>query len=424
MIPPPFFAGTFPPQFPAWNPIQSATSSFWQSEDVHRHLRKLRETIDLAKAMKKELEALFLIKRSQNQNAEEAPSSAGELSPSSYDSILPDFSQCPENEYVVQIFKLIEAKRTSLDVQTSMSIEAVNSLASTIKYQLLPLDIINNPAVPWESRSEALRFSNKLQKCKRNKLWRKRKRKRVAEQVRKLQEDHQKADQDADEWRAREIAKDVAMHKVQHMKEIAKLKAKEERKRLESELELLLVVEKLQELRSIRVQKLKKQGHFLPEEDDKFLLRVRAAVEEEERQAAAAADTHAAKNAIATAEESRKLMQNRLTETNSTDQIEVEPSKAKGQSGTSDMDASLKSEQERDEVQGCGTGNSYDSLSNLPFEFLHYYHGSSNDMGTLIEVRRMWDAYIRSGGSHVPGHWVQPPPPSDEIWASYLIPPK
>lgn len=126
-------------------------------------------------------------------------------------------------------------------------------------------------------------------------------------------------------------------------------------------------------------------GHFLPGEDDKFLLRVRAAVEEEERQAAAAADTHAAKNAIATAEESRKMMQNRLTETNYTDQIEVEPSKAIGQSITSDMDASRKSE-ERVEVQGSGTGNTYDSLSNLPFEFLHYYHGSSNDMGTLIEV--------------------------------------
>lgn len=214
MIPPPFFAGTFPPQFPAWNPIQSASSSFWQSKDVHRHLGKLRETIDLAKAMyvlappnnicfpilllimesnrvilpirQKEIEALLLIKRSQNQNAKEAPSSAGEPCPSSHDSILPDFSQCPENEYVVQIFKLIEAKRTSLDVQTSMSIEAVNSIASTIKHQLLPLDIINNPAVPWEARSEALRFSNKLQKCKRNKLWMKRKRKRVAEQVRKV----------------------------------------------------------------------------------------------------------------------------------------------------------------------------------------------------------------------------------------------
>jgi len=28
----------------------------------------------------------------------------------------------------------------------------------------------------------------------------------------------------------------------------------------------------------------------------------------------------------------------------------------------------------------------YDPDANLPFEFYHYYHGSSNDMGTLIEV--------------------------------------
>ncbi|KAK8643727.1 hypothetical protein V6N13_013008 [Hibiscus sabdariffa] len=45
--------------------------------------------------------------------------------------------------------------------------------------------------------------------------------------------------------------------------------------------------------------------HFLPEEDDKFLEKVGAAVEEEERQALPAADT----NAIATAEETRKANQ-------------------------------------------------------------------------------------------------------------------
>ncbi|KAL6496822.1 U11/U12 small nuclear ribonucleoprotein [Orobanche hederae] len=33
----------------------------------------------------------------------------------------------------------------------------------------------------------------------------------------------------------------------------------------------------------------------------------------------------------------------------------------------------------------------------------------------------MWDAYIRPGGSRIPGHWVQPPPPADDIWASYLV---
>ncbi|RWV93786.1 hypothetical protein BHE74_00027038 [Ensete ventricosum] len=50
-----------------------------------------------------------------------------------------------------------------------------------------------------------------------------------------LREDYDKADQDADEWRAREIAKDMARRKVESMKEIAKLKSREERKKLESE---------------------------------------------------------------------------------------------------------------------------------------------------------------------------------------------
>ncbi|KAG5565926.1 hypothetical protein RHGRI_001747 [Rhododendron griersonianum] len=50
-------------------------------------------------------------------------------------------------------------------------------------------------------------------------------------------------------------------------------------------------------------------GHFLPEEDDKFLERVQAAVEEEERQTMAAADKDAAKEAIATAVECRKIIQ-------------------------------------------------------------------------------------------------------------------
>jgi mannitol-specific phosphotransferase system IIBC component len=49
--------------------------------------------------------------------------------------------------------------------------------------------------------------------------------------------------------------------------------------------------------------------NFLPEEDDKYLDRVKAAVEEEERQAATAAQTDAVKDAILTAEELRRAKQ-------------------------------------------------------------------------------------------------------------------
>jgi hypothetical protein len=75
-------------------------------------------------------------------------------------------------------------------------------------------------------------------------------------------EGYEEADQKADEWRAREIAKLIAKRKMEKMKEVAEKKAKEERARLEEELEMVLMVEKLQELRALRIQKLKKQGNF------------------------------------------------------------------------------------------------------------------------------------------------------------------
>ncbi|KAH1224669.1 hypothetical protein GmHk_11G031772 [Glycine max] len=81
-------------------------------------------------------------------------------------------------------------------------------------------------------------------------------------------------------WRKKRkrIAEMIA--KVLKMKAIAKSKAKEEEKKVEAG------------------------------EDDKFLEKVQAAVEEEEREALAAVETDAAKDAIATAEESRKAIQN------------------------------------------------------------------------------------------------------------------
>ncbi|CAI0559875.1 unnamed protein product [Linum tenue] len=236
-----------------------------------------------------------------------------------------------------------------------------NDLMSRLRAQLEPFRYIVDETTPWEEKSAAVRLSEKLLKSKRNKRWRKRKRKLAAE-----------------------------MHaKVESMNAIAKLKAKEERKRLESELELVLMVEKLQELRSLRIQKLKKQGHFLPEEDDKFLEKVQAAAEEEERLAQAAADTDAAKDAIATALESRKSMQSNGSV----------PKEAIGDvnQDRGSPDQTIQGEEKIGSAAESGPsgekppeshsyGGAFNTVENLPIEFYHYYHGSSNDMGTLIEV--------------------------------------
>ncbi|KAM7267506.1 hypothetical protein ACFE04_009672 [Oxalis oulophora] len=121
-----------------------------------------------------------------------------------------------------------------------------------LRAQLEPFRCIADDMVPWEEKSAALSGNGS-----------------------KGAERFNQADREADDWRAMEIAKDIAKRKMEKMKEIVKLKAKEERKKLESEyclmrphrcyssclqLELVLTVHKLQELCSLRIQKLKKKG--------------------------------------------------------------------------------------------------------------------------------------------------------------------
>lgn len=374
---------------------------------MHDRLKELQDTLTLATSMQKELEMLMTIKSTEGSVEE----GEGEST----------------DPYACGLYEYLKDRKIDLEAQESLSVNAANALMSRLKAQLEPFRVIIDDVTPWEEKSMAARLSNKILKSKRNKLWRKRKRQRAAEIHTKVHEQFDQADRVADEWRAREIAKDAAQLKVEKMKEIAKLKAKEERKRLESELELVLVVEKLQELRSIRIQKLKKQGHFLPEEDDKFLERVRAAVEEEERQAMAAAETDAAKGAIATAEESRKTIQSGGLHTKDASDAKdgMKESNDEINESTDNLGSgAVPGPSGEKGSKGQVYGGAYDSVANLPIEFYHYYHGSNNDMGTLIEVRRTWDAYIRPGGSRIPGHWVQPPPPADDIWASYLVRPK
>lgn len=374
---------------------------------MHDRLKELQDTLTLATSMQKELEMLMTIKSTEGSVEE----GEGEST----------------DPYACGLYEYLKDRKIDLEAQESLSVNAANALMSRLRAQLEPFRVIIDDVTPWEEKSMAARLSNKILKSKRNKLWRKRKRQRAAEIHTKEHEQFDQADRVADEWRAREIAKDAAQLKVEKMKEIAKLKAKEERKRLESELELVLVVEKLQELRSIRIQKLKKQGHFLPEEDDKFLERVRAAVEEEERQAMAAAETDAAKGAIATAEESRKTIQSGgLHSKDASDAKDgMKESNDEINESTDNLGSgAVPGPSGEKGSKGQVYGGAYDSVANLPIEFYHYYHGSNNDMGTLIEVRRTWDAYIRPGGSRIPGHWVQPPPPADDIWASYLVRPK
>ncbi|CAL4959107.1 unnamed protein product [Urochloa decumbens] len=431
-----------PLQPPPWQwqqpPQPSPAVSFWQRDNVRDHVKKLQETIEVSSALINELEEIAATKNSSDATAQDSDSSSAKVPSGSGDS---------SEDKPLRFVELARSMGVSQDTHESMATDAANYLCHQLQQLLAPISSAINQSGPWEERSAMVRLAQKLQKAKRNKRWRKRKRKHVAELFEKVafivmflwsmcicegipseqqkiqlsddipcfdvsqeRADYDRIDHEADEWRAKQIAKDIAKRKVESMQQIARKKVNEERKRLESELELALMVEKLQELRSIRVQKMKKQGHFLPDEDDKYLERVKAAVEEEERQAATAARTDAVKDAILTAEESRKAPHYENCHEDASEKFKSVPAEDKN---LGDVGISKKNDRASQKTDHGGHGHQ-DPISNLPFEFYHYYHGSSYDMGTLIEVRRTWDSFIRPGGSRIPGHWVQPPPPSDE----------
>lgn len=74
----------------------------------------------------------------------------------------------------------------SQDTHESMATDAANYLCHQLQHLLAPISSAINQVGPWEERSAMVRLAQKLQKAKRNKRWRKRKRKHVAELFQKV----------------------------------------------------------------------------------------------------------------------------------------------------------------------------------------------------------------------------------------------
>jgi len=80
----------------------------------------------------------------------------------------------------------LEANRIDFEAQELISVEAANELMWKLRFLLEPFRAVTDEATPWEEKSAVLRLSEKINKSKRNKRWRKRKRQRVAEKLAKV----------------------------------------------------------------------------------------------------------------------------------------------------------------------------------------------------------------------------------------------
>ena len=88
----------------------------------------------------------------------------------------------PYDSSIGEFSDYLEDKRISLELQESRSVEVAAALMKRLREQLHPLRIDTDES----SLREAVKLSTKLSKAKRNKQWRKRKRKRIAESLAKV----------------------------------------------------------------------------------------------------------------------------------------------------------------------------------------------------------------------------------------------
>uniref|UniRef100_A0A0D3BNV9 Uncharacterized protein n=1 Tax=Brassica oleracea var. oleracea TaxID=109376 RepID=A0A0D3BNV9_BRAOL len=128
--------------------------AFWNTKNITDQLKQLQDTIRLAKSMEKELDALRMIKEGKGLMETVEGGSGG----------------------VECLRRCLEVVNIDLEEQEKLSVEAANSLMSTLRAQLEPFRFVVDENSPWEEKSAAVRLSCRMKKSKRNKLWKKKKR--------------------------------------------------------------------------------------------------------------------------------------------------------------------------------------------------------------------------------------------------------
>ncbi|EFJ17070.1 hypothetical protein SELMODRAFT_421352 [Selaginella moellendorffii] len=293
-------------------------SRLWQAPQLRLHLERLEHSLELLKAVSLELEVIAA-RRAEDERVPGQGEARALL-----------FSDDPRKQCIDGILcNAVRKNSNEIDEAENLAANAARHLRREIEGLLLPLQGVVDGTAAWEQLTAVAKFRERRMKLKSNRKRRKIKRQHEAEKRRMADKLLEEADRQAEEWRTREFARDIAKKK---------------------QMEMVLLVEKLQELRSLRVQKLKKQGHLFPEDDDAFMEGVRAAVEAEERQAAGAAD-------------------------------EALPANAEARNPSTDDENTIKEAP----PQPSNTKTSEEPDQRLPADLYRYYYGSRIDMGTLIE---------------------------------------
>lgn len=79
--------------------------------------------------------------------------------------------------------RVMKDNRIDMSFQESLAINSANAIMSKLRFQMEPFRVVTDEKTAWEEKSAVDRLVDKLKKNKRNKLWQRRKRRRIAEKL-------------------------------------------------------------------------------------------------------------------------------------------------------------------------------------------------------------------------------------------------
>ncbi|KAI8098538.1 uncharacterized protein BX664DRAFT_381242 [Halteromyces radiatus] len=265
----------------------------------------------------------------------------------------------------------LQHELNTLDESNQNQCEAIQHALTTLNNNL---DGITNDYLQRARRKQL--------KINKHKAWRKRRKERLKSQQseNKSQEPVLNMTRDTMEEKKKEIEQSSKTKEIgQQPPKLTRPKnVSDQQQRVQ---QLTIVVDKLLRLRDLRRKKLETKGHFFPETGDTFYNTIKAAAEEEE--------------------EKEKEEQDWI-EHNMNEQQTIKP-------------------------------HPEDTWKDQPLDMdaYNYWLQGWQDVEKLRYIRQQWDQYVVSevddgslgsnNGLKIPPSMVSPSPPSNAIWASYLV---
>ncbi|GJP33829.1 hypothetical protein CLOM_g18335 [Closterium sp. NIES-68] len=266
----------------------------------------------------------------------------------------------------------------------------------------------------WVERVEMLRVVRARGRAVRKKRWRGRRRAQQAAACKQCEEQRSAVEARIDAWRGRVMARDARETQARQQQREEEAREKRERAQLQKQVDALLLLERLRELRRLRVVKARRQGLALAGEDDGFMQAVRAAGAEDGRGDVGWMDV-----AVAGKEQQGKGGEGKERQGKGGEGKERQGKggegkerQGKGSEGKERQGKGGEGVNGSEERQGKeGVGPPHSTHLQLLHSRLTYASaaGPRLPLYELVAVRRQWDAFLLPSPAHLPSPQLQRP---------------